>query len=117
MAKGILVVESTPRSAEHTAAYHQWYDEVHVPQMLAVQGFVSARRFGAPGGATFLAIYEIDGDLDAAAAAVAARHVDGGLTPPVGVQLKPPPVARYFTELGRFSGGDAPGADPGGAPR
>jgi hypothetical protein len=99
MASGILLVESTPRSVEHLAAFHHWYDQVHIPQMLEVDGFVSAQRFAGSDDDTFLAIYEIDGDLDVAKAAVAARHADGRMTPPVGVQLKPPPTARYFTKF------------------
>ena len=38
MAQAIMVVESRPRSEEDTAAYHEWYDEVHIPELLAING-------------------------------------------------------------------------------
>lgn len=52
--------------------YNQWYDDVHLREVLEVEGFVAAQRFkladaqmtgmdsGAP--ARYMAIYEIEGD-------------------------------------------------------
>lgn len=52
------------------AEYNDWYTGVHLPDLLALEGFVSAQRFQlvetdksggeAPGG--YLAIYELEGD-------------------------------------------------------
>lgn len=99
MANGILLVETQPRSPEHVAAYHQWYDQVHIPEILGVEGFVSARRLAASEGGTFIAIYEIDGDVDVARARLAARQASGSMTPPKGVELDPGPIVRYFSDL------------------
>jgi len=49
--------------------FNRWYDERHVPDLLAVPGFVSAQRFaltdatgqGKPGW-TYLALYELETD-------------------------------------------------------
>ncbi|EUA30510.1 hypothetical protein I553_4767 [Mycobacterium xenopi 4042] len=42
--KGILYVESRPSSPDRDAEYNSWYDEIHLPQLMALDGFVSARR-------------------------------------------------------------------------
>jgi hypothetical protein len=48
MARGILLVLSGPTSPEVDAEYNEWYDNVHIPEILALAGFVSARRFRVP---------------------------------------------------------------------
>jgi hypothetical protein len=73
----ILVVLSNPISAEHEAEFNAWYNEVHIPEILAQPGFRSARRFKAvakvPGEGMpshrYLAIYSIDDVSDAMAVA------------------------------------------------
>jgi hypothetical protein len=55
------MVRSVFSSPEHEAAWNDWYDNVHLPELLSVPGFVSAVRFrqlGAEGH--YLAMYEID---------------------------------------------------------
>jgi hypothetical protein len=104
MSSGILLVETRPNSPEDAAAYHHWYDEVHVPEILKVDGFVSARRLVSLDGSSFLAIYEIDIDVETAKANLAAVQATGTMSKPAGVQLDPPPSVRYFTQIGEFSG-------------
>lgn len=61
--------------------FNRWYDERHVPDLLAVPGFVSAQRFAltdATGqdkaGWTYLALYELEtDDPDALMAEVRSR--------------------------------------------
>jgi hypothetical protein len=76
MARGILLVLSGPASAEVDAEYNHWYENVHIPELLAIAGFVSARRFRVPeaqlatqGGAEgvrakfphrYVAVYEVE---------------------------------------------------------
>ena len=66
------------------AEYNDWYDQVHLPDVLSVPGFVGARRFvaepsvhGELPAQRHLAIYEMEGDdvdaLHAALSAAAAR--------------------------------------------
>jgi hypothetical protein len=45
MAQGILLVLSDPVSGADDAAYNDWYDHTHLPEVLALPGFSSARRF------------------------------------------------------------------------
>jgi len=50
-------------------AYHRWYDEVHIAEVLGLDGFLSGERFepvplapDAPPPDGYLAIYEIETD-------------------------------------------------------
>jgi hypothetical protein len=45
MAQGILLVLSNPVTPDADAAYNDWYDNVHLPEILALAGFTAARRF------------------------------------------------------------------------
>ena len=63
MAKGIILVESYPSSPDRDQEYNTWYDEVHLPQLVALDGFVSARRLRpVDGTGPYVALYEIEGD-------------------------------------------------------
>ena len=44
MAKHILLVFSNPTSGKESE-YNEWYDKVHIPDVLNVRGFMSAVRF------------------------------------------------------------------------
>jgi len=99
MARGVLIVESRPASPEEAAAYHDWYDNKHVPEILQLEGFVSARRLELVGGDAFIAIYEIDGDVEAAKAALQRAQSSGTMSRPEGVRLNPPPIVRYFRQI------------------
>lgn len=69
------------------ADFNTWYDEVHLPEVLAVDGIVSAQRFRLsrsqmPGvdetvTHTYLTLYEIEGDADEVFAALQA-DLDAG---------------------------------------
>jgi len=65
---GYLLVFSNPTEGEDDA-FNDWYDSIHVPDVLAVDGVVSARRF------------EID--------AIETPEVDG-------LPALPPPTHRYL---------------------
>ena len=55
--------------AGQEAAYHRWYDEVHIAEVLGLDGFLTGERFepvplapDAPPSPDYLAIYEIETD-------------------------------------------------------
>ena len=101
MPKGILYVGSRPAAAEEADAYHAWYTGTHIPEMTAIDGVVSARRF-APldGDGPYVAIYELEGDdLETVKAAVAEAGRSGKMSPPVGTATNPPPVVTYLQEI------------------
>jgi hypothetical protein len=104
MPKGILYVETRPLPG-HEEEYQKWYDEVHIPEMVAFDGFVSARRFApVDEGGTFIAIYEMDADdLEAAQAQLTEASRAGRTSPPEFVQLDPPPTVRVLREISSYA--------------
>ncbi len=88
MPKGVLVVmtQSVPGQEDE---YHEWYNGVHIPELLAVPGIVAAQRFEAVPGATghtapqqYLAIYEFDIDPEDAMKAMREARSKPGAQPP-----------------------------------
>ena len=72
MPTAVLLVHSNC-PADQEEAFNHWYDTVHVPDILAVEGFTAAQRFklagpgpqvvtrdGQPAIAQYLALYEMD---------------------------------------------------------
>ena len=54
----IMMVDVEPGQED---AFNLWYNEQHIPEMLALPGVRAARRFeSVQGGAKYLAVYEID---------------------------------------------------------
>ncbi|HUR74803.1 MAG TPA: hypothetical protein VMZ00_11055 [Sporichthya sp.] len=90
MARHILVVQTECVPGQEKV-FHEWYDQVHVPDVLAVPGFVRAQRFETVGGLRgemperrFLAIYEFEADDPAVAMAelrkaMRTMHIDASL--------------------------------------
>ena len=106
MPKGIMVVQSDPADPSREDEYNDWYDNTHVPEICAVPGFVSARRYkvhrpavggdGSPAPA-YLAIYEIDADdLMAPAAELRARSAAGQTHGSDALRVDPPPVVTIY---------------------
>jgi len=81
MARHVFVVFTNPVDGKD-AAYNDWYDNRHLPDVLDVPGFVSAQRFklsdtqraAGPFPWQYLALYQIDtDDLKGTLSALAAR--------------------------------------------
>jgi hypothetical protein len=96
MTKSLLFVESKPVSADLAEEYHRWHDQVHVPEMLTIAGFASARRWQTD-GESFITLYEMDTDVDTARTNLRAAFAEGRMTKPVAVETQPPPVMRYLS--------------------
>jgi hypothetical protein len=59
-----LLVFSNPVDGREDE-YNAWYDDVHIGEVLEVDGFVGCQRFAVASGdapARYLAVYEIDAD-------------------------------------------------------
>jgi len=58
-----FVVSTKPVAGQETE-YNRWYDTQHLPDVLAVPGVVSARRFAAEvdGETRYLALYQMNTD-------------------------------------------------------
>jgi hypothetical protein len=78
----IVLTDPTP-GLEHE--YNDWYDNTHLAEVVATKGFVAAQRFrfvGAgvvgtdddPAPCSYLAIYEVEGDLAEAQSALYDGH-------------------------------------------
>ena len=107
MPKAILIVESRPAEPGRADEYHDWYDNVHLQDVISISGFSAARRYTLsevqpgvtdPTRAENLAIYDIDApDLSAVLEGLRARFADGDLG--VGgdsIQVDPAPYVALF---------------------
>jgi len=81
--KGVMVVEAGPVDPDREDDFNEWYSTVHLPELLAVPGFVRARRYkvsgaGQPGRHRYLTIYELEADdLEAPLRELRARRQAG----------------------------------------
>jgi hypothetical protein len=77
----LMVVLTDPLPGQEDE-YNKWYTETHLPEILRTPGFLAAQRFHLDAGASdvsaysYLAIYEVDGDLDEARRALAADRAN-----------------------------------------
>ncbi|MGV9746017.1 hypothetical protein ACWDTG_13995 [Rhodococcus zopfii] len=70
--KHYLLVESYPSHPERLEEFNTWYDEVHIPEVVALDRFVGATRLSpadADGGPS-VTLYELEGDPQVAKANV-----------------------------------------------
>lgn len=82
------VVFSNPADGKE-AEFNEWYDTVHIPQLLEVPGMLSAKRFAlvdsdlyrVPGGQMpehkYMCVYELEGDVNAIMTEIRKRVADG----------------------------------------
>lgn len=86
--------------------FNDWYDNRHLPDILATEGFVAAQRFRlAPMDPEqefphrYLALYEVEtDDLDKTNQALMEAANDGGMFISPALDL-PDAVAKYFTPI------------------
>ena len=66
MAKWLLVGETNCNDATREAEFNDWYDNIHLPDVLETPGFIRATRYEntepSEGKGKFLATYEIETD-------------------------------------------------------
>ena len=62
--KGVMVSLTAPNGPEFENAFNEWYDNIHVPDILATGLFDRALRYKAatPDVPQYLAVYEMSGD-------------------------------------------------------
>ena len=57
-----LMVVRVDISLDVEAEWNDWYNAVHLPEILRVPGFISGRRYRAvEGGPKYMALYELEG--------------------------------------------------------
>ncbi|WP_436791821.1 hypothetical protein [Yinghuangia sp. YIM S10712] len=102
MPKGVFYVESMPVSPEREADFHDWYQNTHLPEMAALPGVVSARRFAPTNGkGPFVTLYELEADdLDAIITEV--RKAAAGFTMSDAVAMDVNPNMRVLKLIGAY---------------
>ena len=103
--KHILVVLTNAVDGQDDE-YNEWYDNQHLKDVLALDGYVAAQRFGLaePGPSTelshrYLALYEIETD-DLAKVHEGLGAAANTPAMPISPALKSGSVIGYFTPLG-----------------
>lgn len=104
MTRHLLLVASAAVDGQEDE-YHRWYDEVHLPDVLSVPGFVRATRYAAVPSVhgelpalPFLAVYEVEtDDLAGTLAALRSAARDMELSPAFDRQSS---TQLAFTALG-----------------
>ncbi len=79
----MLIVCSNPVAGREDE-YNAWYDEVHLPEVVALPGVASAQRFrqssvGPRATCSYLAIFDLDGDPAEVLDALNAGIRDGSI--------------------------------------
>ena len=80
MAKYVFLVHSQPTEGGEDA-YNDWYNNVHLGEVLTIPGFVAAQRFKVQDGSDglqYLAIYELETDDPQAALAALGAGIQAG---------------------------------------
>ena len=104
MPRGIMYVETMPVSAGREAAYHKWYNDTHLAEVVSVDGIVSARRFApVDGDGPFIAIYELDcDDLDAVIQRLGELGASGKMSSLELLNMDTPPIPKVYREIGSY---------------
>jgi len=103
MPKGLLIVSTNPASPEREDEYNQWYEDVHIVDVLKLQGFTAARRYRAvpagpqPPAHAYSALYEVEADdLPGALGNLLEASRTGTVRSSDVIQLDPPPNLQLF---------------------
>lgn len=106
MAKHAFVVFGSAREG-HEAEFNTWYDQVHIPAVLKIPGFVAAQRYGVvqrrPEETTrdyrYMVVYEIDAEDVEGAIAELRRRVAAGIVDS-GTLFRPDMLGFYTATAG-----------------
>jgi hypothetical protein len=106
MPKGILYVESRPASPDREDEYNDWYTNIHLKDVVALDGIVSARRF-APldDDGPYVAVYELElDDLSQVMKILGDAATSGRMPVSDAMQMDPPPTVRVLAFESELSG-------------
>ncbi len=116
--KGILFVITNPSAPDREGDYNEWYNVVHLPEVISCDGFKAARRYtpvemgvpeGVPGAPAedemkYIAVYDMEADdLDAAVQAMFAKVQDGTIGISDALQATPAPRLKLFRQIAEAS--------------
>lgn len=107
MPRAVMLVHTNPIDDSRDEEFNAWYDNVHLPEVLGVDGFVAATRYrlsdaqlvpGDPAAHRYLAVYEIDSDDLAATTKALAEAAAGGMFISDSIELQPFPGVTLYEE-------------------
>ncbi len=89
----LILVLSNPAAGKERE-FNEWYDAVHLPEVVAMPGIVSGQRYEVherkpdpaagvvppPPTHRYLTVYEVDGDLDDTIGGISAAATNGQMT-------------------------------------
>jgi hypothetical protein len=105
MPRAVLVVQTRPSDPSREDDFNRWYDETHIPEVLAIPGIVGARRYrlsetqqvNGDRSYPYLAVYDLDADdLDTVVDELRRRMVDGTIHPTDALERTPPPRTSIY---------------------
>ena len=99
MPKAIMLVQSKPSSPDREDEYNDWYSNTHIPEVCAIDGITTARRYRASGATPigpdvppYVAVYELEADdLGGVLGDLASRAMDGRMNMSDAMEMDPPP--------------------------
>ncbi|WP_345634669.1 DUF4286 family protein [Rugosimonospora acidiphila] len=102
MTRYLQIVQTSP-SPGSEEEFNEWYDTVHVPEVLRMPGFISGQRFrlvdaDPSEGPRYLAVYEIESD-DIAATLDTIRDTAPGRTKSTAIDTSVS-IVRMYEPLG-----------------
>jgi hypothetical protein len=93
--RGILLVYADLTDPKYEEEFNAWYDTEHLPQLLALPGFLDAARYVAvKGGPKYLAAYELED-----AGVLQRREFVERRRPPWDARMSPTVVGRNFARV------------------
>lgn len=106
MPRAVMLVHTNPMEDSRDDKFNAWYENVHLPEVLAVDGFVAATRYRVsaaqlvpgPTAHRYLAVYEIDSDDLAATTNALAKAAAGGMFISDAIELQPFPAVTLYEE-------------------
>jgi len=103
-----------PVDAGSEDAYNEWYDNVHLADVLKLAGYTAARRFkpvpspegvDTSGGVnwSYLALYEVEADdLQAAHANLLSAAENGELPLTEALRMEPAPIVQMYEQISQL---------------
>jgi len=115
MQKGVLFVMTRPTDSASEAEYNDWYDNIHLEEVLQLHGFTAARRYrpvDSPDGVdssggiswTYIALYEVEADdLQAVYANLLGVAGRGELRMSPAIRMEEPePIVQMFELITQY---------------
>jgi hypothetical protein len=104
MARGVMIAGTRPSDPSRDREYNDWYTQVHIPEILAVPGFVAARRYrvyqpgsGPADSYPYIAVFELEADdLNRLIGELEARAADGRMHLTDAIEVDPPPILTVY---------------------